>query len=242
MVDGGTPPGYRRLFAEMRRRQVFRVAGVYGATAFVVLQVAELLGQGLRLPDTFLTVVTVLAIVCFPLALILSWAYERTPDGVQRTDMLTSGEVNELAALPAIRRWPAGIIAAVGVTMFAVGLWLALDRPDNAGAAADSAVASAEMAGRPAAAATGGEERESPDSGATPALVTGGADSSPAPVTSIAVLPFVNMSDNPADAYFSDGLAEEILNLLAQSPELKVTARTSSFALRDEQEDLRKIG
>ena len=242
MVDGGTPPGYRRLFAEMRRRQVFRVAGVYGATAFVVLQVAELLGQGLRLPDTFLTVVTVLAIVCFPLALILSWAYERTPDGVQRTDMLTSGEVNELAALPAIRRWPAGIIAAVGVTMFAVGLWLALDRPDNAGAAADSAVAPAEMAGRPAAAATGGEERESPDSGATPALVTGGADSSPAPVTSIAVLPFVNMSDNPADAYFSDGLAEEILNLLAQSPELKVTARTSSFALRDEQEDVRKIG
>jgi serine/threonine-protein kinase len=98
------------------------------------------------------------------------------------------------------------------------------------------------MAGRPAAAATGGEERENPDPGTTPALVTGGADSSPAPVASIAVLPFVNMSDDPADAYFSDGLAEEILNLLAQSPGLQVTARTSSFALRDDQEDVRRIG
>ena len=75
MVESDAPPGYRRFFAEMRRRQVFRVAGVYGATAFVVLQVAELLGQGLRLPDTFLTVVTVLAIVCFPIALVMSWAY-----------------------------------------------------------------------------------------------------------------------------------------------------------------------
>ena len=221
---------------------MFRVVGVYGATAFVVLQVAELLGQGLRLPDTFLTVVTVLAIVCFPIALILSWAYERTPDGVQRTDMLTSGEVNELAALPLTRRWPAGVIALVGVGMFAVGLWLTLDRPGDAGAAADSAVAAGETAGRPAAVATGGDDQEDLDLGAASGSATGGAESSAAPVTSIAVLPFVNMSDDPADAYFSDGLAEEILNLLAQSPDLKVTARTSSFALRDEQEDVRSIG
>lgn len=241
MVDSGAPPGYRRFFAEMRRRHVFRVAGMYGATAFVVLQVAELLGQGLRLPDTVLTVVTVLAIVCFPIALVMSWAYERTPDGVQRTDMLTSGEVNELAALPALRRWPAGIIAFIGVGMFAVGLWLTLDRPNDAGAAVDTAVAPAETPGRPAGLATGADEGENLEPGAA-AAVTGGPGPSAAPVTSIAVLPFVNMSDDPADAYFSDGLAEEILNLLAQSPDLQVTARTSSFALRDDQEDVRRIG
>jgi TolB-like protein len=241
MVDSGAPPGYRRFFAEMRRRHVFRVAGVYGATAFVVLQVAELLGQGLRLPDTFLTVVTVLAIVCFPIALVMSWAYERTPDGVQRTDMLTSGEVNELAALPALRRWPAGIIAFIGVGMFAVGLWLALDRPGDEEAGSVSVPAPSETAGRPAALATGADDGENLEPGAA-AAATGGPGPSAAPVTSIAVLPFVNMSDDPADAYFSDGLAEEILNLLAQSPDLKVTARTSSFALRDEQEDVRKIG
>jgi len=223
----------------MRRRHVFRVAGVYGATAFVVLQVAELLGQGLRLPDTFLTVVTVLAIVCFPIALLVSWAYERTPDGVQRTDMLTSGEVNELAALPAIRRWPSGVVATVGVSMFAVGLWLTLDRPGEVGV-------EAETGGQPptmtASGDAGAEAAADPAAEVVADLARQTDTRAPAPTTSIAVLPFANMSDDPADAYFSDGLAEEILNLLAQSSDLKVTARTSSFALRDEQEDVRRIG
>jgi len=242
MVASEAPPGYRRFLAEMRRRHVFRVAGVYGATAFVVLQVAELLGQGLRLPDTFLTVVTVLAIVCFPITLILSWAYERTPDGVQRTDMLTSGEVNELAALPALRRWPAGIVAIIGVGMFAVGLWLALDRPGDEAAVSEPGAAAVGAVGDAEAITAGSDDMEDPGPGAAPASVVASGDRTAAPTASIAVLPFVNMSDDPADAYFSDGLAEEILNLLAQSPDLKVTARTSSFALRDEQEDVRSIG
>ncbi len=59
---------------------------------------------------------------------------------------------------------------------------------------------------------------------------------------SIAVLPFVNMSPDPDQAYFSDGLSEEILNLLAKIPELKVTGRTSSFAFKGKNEDLRGIG
>jgi TolB-like protein len=221
-VGDSPPPAYRRFLAELRRRKVFRVAGVYGATAFVVLQVADLLGEALRLPDTLLTVVTVLAIVCFPIALVLAWAFERTPDGITRTDVLTSGEVDELASLPATRRWPSGIVAAIGISMFAIGLWLTLDRP---GAAADDG-SRAGAAGPQAAAASSG------DTGAGLEV----------PAASIAVLPFVNLSDEKADAYFSDGLAEEILNLLARSPELKVTARTSSFALRDEQEDVRRIG
>ncbi len=225
---------------------MFRVAGVYGATAFVVLQVAELLGQGLRLPDTFLTVITVLAIVGFPIALLIAWAYERTPDGVQRTDMLTSGEVSELAALPALRRWPSGIIAVVGVSMFAVGLWLTLDRPEDSGDRTESGATSAGAVGEPAAgtpnSGAGGEPTAGAVSASLPGDDTGDDSREAAPTTSIAVLPFVNMSDDPADAYFSDGLAEEILNLLAQSPDLQVTARTSSFALRDQQEDVRRIG
>lgn len=215
----------------------------------MVLQVAELLGQGLRLPDTFLTLVTVLAIVCFPIALVLSWAYERTPNGVQRTDMLTSGEVNELAALPVIRRWPAGIVAFVGVGLFAVGLWLTLDRPGDPGGSSRPGAASVGAVGDPESAVAGPGAREELLPGAAPASATGGAatmtavgNGAVAPTTSIAVLPFVNMSNDPADAYFSDGLAEEILNLLAQSPDLQVTARTSSFALRDKQEDVRRIG
>ncbi|MGW8281688.1 MAG: tetratricopeptide repeat protein [Gemmatimonadota bacterium] len=227
--------GYQRFFAELRRRKVFQVAGVYGATSFVVPQVVDLLGQGLRLPDTLLTVVTVLTIVCFPIALVLAWAYERTPEGMQRTDMLTSGEVDELASLPAIRRWPSGIVAVVGVSMFAIGLWLALDRPADAGVENVPGGVPPTMQ-----ASSGGGLDPAAEVVANLARPTGTRSS--APTTSIAVLPFVNMSDDPADAYFSDGLAEEILNLLAQSPELKVTARTSSFALRDEQEDVRRIG
>lgn len=226
---------YQRFFAELRRRKVFQVAGVYGATAFVVLQVVELLGQGLRLPDTVLTVVTVLTIVCFPIALVLAWAYERTPEGVQRTDMLTSGEVDELAALPAIRRWPSGIVAVVGVSMFAVGLWLTLDRPVDAGVESIPG-------GVPSTIQASNEGVLDPAAEVVANLTGPTGSQSSAPTTSIAVLPFVNMSDDPADAYFSDGLSEEILNLLAQSPDLKVTARTSSFALRDEQEDVRRIG
>ena len=66
---------YQRLFAELKRRRVFRVAAVYGATSFVILQVADLLQEGLQLPQTFLTAVTVLALAGFPVALLLAWLY-----------------------------------------------------------------------------------------------------------------------------------------------------------------------
>jgi len=70
------------------------------------------------------------------------------------------------------------------------------------------------------------------------------ADVSATPITakSIAVLPFVNMSGDPKNEYFSDGITEEILNALAQIPTLKVAARTSAFAFKGKQEDLRKVG
>ncbi|HET6913808.1 MAG TPA: hypothetical protein VFH71_10790, partial [Rhodanobacteraceae bacterium] len=70
------------------------------------------------------------------------------------------------------------------------------------------------------------------------------ADTGPAnmPAKSIAVLPFVNMSGDARNDYFSDGITEEILNALAQVPKLKVAARTSAFAFKGQEEDLRKVG
>ena len=62
------------------------------------------------------------------------------------------------------------------------------------------------------------------------------------PEASIAVLPFANMSADPENEYFSDGLSEELLNVLAKIPDLKVTGRTSSFAFKGKNEDLRDIG
>ena len=68
------------------------------------------------------------------------------------------------------------------------------------------------------------------------------ADLAKVPAKSIAVLPFVNMSGDPKNDYFSDGITEEILNALAQVPKLKVAARTSAFAFKGKEEDLRKVG
>lgn len=73
------------FFAELRRRRIFHVAAVYAATAFVVAQVAAILTDALFLPDRTLTVVVVLLILGFPVALVLTWAFEVTPEGVRRT-------------------------------------------------------------------------------------------------------------------------------------------------------------
>ncbi len=71
--------------AELKRRKVFRVAAVYGGAAFVVLQVADILAEGLQLPPGFLGAISVLAIAAFPLVLFLAWIFERTPQGLRRT-------------------------------------------------------------------------------------------------------------------------------------------------------------
>ena len=68
------------------------------------------------------------------------------------------------------------------------------------------------------------------------------AQAIPIPAKSVAVLPFVNMSGDPKNDYFSDGITEEILDALAQVPNLKVAARTSAFAFKGKDEDLRKVG
>ena len=66
--------------------------------------------------------------------------------------------------------------------------------------------------------------------------------SAPSPVPAIAVLPFTNMSEDKEDEYFSDGLSEEIINALTKIPGLRVTARTSSFAFRGKELEIREIG
>ena len=190
---------YQRFFAELKRRRVFRIAAVYGGTAFVLLQVADLLQEGLQLPQSFLTTATWLALGGFPIALLLAWLYERTPQGLIRTPDAAPDEIDEIVAQPPARRWPIGIAAATGTALLLVSAWWMLGRPD-------------------------------PPSATT------------ADFSSVAVLPFENMSGNEEDAYFADGLSEELLNALTRVEGLRVAGRTSSFALRDAQLDLRTIG
>lgn len=122
-------PRYQRLFAELKRRRVFRVAAVYGAVAFVVLQVADILVPALALPESVTRAIALLLILVFPIALVLAWAFELTPEGMKRTEAPAPEEIDAIVAEPRSRRWPSGILALIGISALVVGAFFVL-RPE----------------------------------------------------------------------------------------------------------------
>jgi TolB-like protein/Flp pilus assembly protein TadD len=190
-----TSPGYQRFFAELKRRRVFRVMAVYGIVAFAIIEAADAIFPRMALPDWTVTLVVWLALLGFPVAIVLTWALEMTPEGMRRTTEAAPGELTEIIAAPASKRWSAGVLALVGVTAQLAGAW---------------------YVGRQSAPAPAADPAEGPAS------------------ASIAVLPFADMSPDRDQEYFSDGISEELLNLLSKIPELQVAARTSSFSFKDQ--------
>jgi TolB-like protein len=205
---------YKEFFAELKRRKVFRVAGIYGIVSFGVLQAADLMLPRLGVPDWTVTFMVALVFLAFPVALILAWAFEVTPDGVRRTGDAEIGEIEGIIAQPASKRWPAGLLGLVGVAALVAGAW---------------------WVGRTTAP---GDDVTAPGSAEARLAFAPGDDDRP----SIAVLPFVNMSSDEEQEYFSDGMTEEILNSLANIDQLRVAGRTSAFAYKDRTIDLREIG
>jgi TolB-like protein/Flp pilus assembly protein TadD len=133
------PPAHQRLFAELKRRRVFRVMAVYGVVGFVVLQVVDLALPALLLPDWTYRLIALILLIGFPVAIVLTWAFELTPEGVQRTRSATAEEIEATVAAPAGRRWPIGIAALAGTVLLVLGAWWVLADPDRtAGAAYDS--------------------------------------------------------------------------------------------------------
>ena len=197
------PRRYQTFFAELKRRQVFKVAAVYGGVAFVVMQAADFLVPALRLPDAVATVIALVAVLGFPIALALAWAFERTPEGVQREAQAAVGELEAIVAAPVARRWPAGIFALAGVLLLMGGGWWVLLR--DAGSA-------------------GAEDLEP---------VTASAAVAP---KSIAVLPLVNMNQDPETEWFSDGITEDIITQLSKIRDLKVISRTTMMRYKGERE------
>jgi len=119
------PSSLQSLFAEMKRRRVFKVMAVYGAVAFVVLQVADIAFEPLGLPAWTMTLVLFLALVGFPIAVVLAWAFETTPQGVKRTAPAAPEEIHDIVSAPIRHRWPAGLLALASmVLLFATGWWM----------------------------------------------------------------------------------------------------------------------
>lgn len=111
------------FFAELKRRRVFRVVAVYGAVAFVVLQVADLAFPLLGMPEWTVTLVLMLSLLGLPAAIVLAWAFETTPDGWKRTESAEPAEIDAIMAEPRSRRWPAGFAALGGIALLVAGAW-----------------------------------------------------------------------------------------------------------------------
>ena len=156
------------FFAELKRRHVFRVGIAYLVMAWLVVQVVAAVSAPLHLPDWTASFIIVVLAVGFPIALLLTWGFEMTPEGVKRSDAAPTKPEPMAEPEPAIS-------ATVSTT------------------------------------------------------------------PSIAVLPFVNMSADKDQEYFSDGLSEELLNKLAGLKGLRVAGRTSSFHFKGKNENLRTI-
>jgi adenylate cyclase len=195
------------LYQELKRRNVFRVAIAYLAGAWLLTEVAGTLFPAFGVPEWGFRFVVILFVLGFVPALIISWAYELTPDGLKREkDVVRDESITHLTA-KRLDGITIGLILLAVAFILADRLWM-------------NSRYSRSMEAPIAVALDPGPKPQSQ------------APHSEYPPNSIAVLPFVNMSDDAGNEYFSDGIAEELLNLLAGIPELRVIARTSSFSYK----------
>ncbi len=192
------------LFAELKRRNVIRVGIAYFVAAWLLLQITDVLSGVLGLPEFVGKAVFLVLLIGLVPVLVFSWAYEITPEGVKREAELAPGE--STAHLAARK-----LDTAVIVMLLAVAALVLYDRlvPETMGPTDTANRATSESGPVPSAPLPNGTE------------------------LSVAVLPFVNMSSDPDNEYFSDGVSEEILNVLADVKDMRVAARTSSFAFKD---------
>ncbi len=192
------------IFAELKRRNVFRVGIAYVLMGWVLLQGADFGFDLIGAPNWVIQALSIVVVIGLPIALFFAWAFEMTPEGIKReADVDRTQSITPKTG----RKLDYFIIGVLGLVI----VFMAVERFYFAGD--QDPVESAEA---PAAEAT--------------------------PDKSIAVLPFNNMSEDIGNEYFADGISEEILNSLARVKELKVAGRTSSFAFKGRNEDLRLIG
>jgi TolB-like protein/Tfp pilus assembly protein PilF len=176
------------LVSELKRRNVLRMAVLYAVAAWLIMQVAEVLESLVGLPGWAGSAILGLLAIGLPIALIFSWFYELTPEGISLEKDVVPGEsIKHVTG----RRMDFVVISLLcaAVILFAYDKWWI----------------------------------------------------GPPPEKSIAVLAFENMSGDPEQEYFSDGISEELLNLLAQIPELTVISRSSAFSFKGQNIAIPKV-
>jgi len=199
------------LFEELKRRNVFRVGIAYVVTAWLVLQVADIVLDNLPAPGWVMQVIMLVLVVGLPVVLVIAWAFELTPEGLKRErDVDRSQSITNRTGRKLDR-------VIIGALVLALGYFVWESR----------------FSAQDPAGATPSESADLPAAG------PGAAEA--APEKSIAVLPFVNLSSDQEQEYFSDGISEELLNVLAQYPGLHVAARTSSFQFKGQNKDIGEI-
>lgn len=196
------------LWVELKRRNVIRVGALYAVASWLLLQAADILFGLLDVPGWGLRLVLGLLILGFPLVVIFSWVYEMTPEGLKRENEIDrSHSITPHTGRKIDRLIIGGLIVVVAVLL---ADRLLLMPPTQDVMQPEKTAGTEPAAGSESAASQPNDVQEK----------------------SIAVLPFVNVSGDEENEYFSDGLTEELLNLLAKVEDLRVTSRTSSFAFK----------
>src|SRR5437588_336660 len=184
------------FFSELKRRNVYKVAVAYAIVGWLLVQVATQVFPFLEIPNWVVRLVIALVVIGFPIALVIAWAFEATPQGIQRTEV-----ADAMPAAPEQKKhaWIYVVVigAAISVALFFLGRYTARN--------------------------------------------TASAARTELPAKSIAVLPFDNLSRDPDNAFFAEGVQDEILTRLAKVADLKVISRTSTQRFKSAPSDLRDI-
>src|SRR5438132_5589467 len=188
----------KEFFGEAKRRNVYKVAAAYTVVGWLLIQVATQVFPFLEIPNWAIRLVILLTALGFPVALIIAWAFELTPQGIKRTE--TADAMPETAR----QKKHTWIYVVVIAGLFSIGLF---------------------FLGRYSV------------KNATPRQIEAATVSQ----KSIAVLPFDNLSRDPDNAYFCEGVQDEILTRLAKIADLKVISRTSTQHFKSTPENLPQI-
>ncbi len=183
----------KNFFAELKRRNVYKVAIAYAVVAWLLMQIATQVFPFLEIPNWAIRLVIMLIVIGFPIALVIAWAFELTPEGLKRTE--SADELPKKSARSRAWIYVVVIAGAISASLFFLGRY-------------------------------------------TSSKQSGGAE---LPDKSIAVLPFENLSHDPDNAYFADGIQEEILARLAKIADLKVISRTSTQHYKSSPDNLPQI-